>query len=64
VYYSSQVLLIGAEFTEVYARLYGSRITPDDQATFIEHPKEDPKAPSVPLKSEVRSSADVHDAAE
>jgi membrane protein len=36
VYYSAQVLLIGAEFTEVYARLYGSRITPDDQAVSLE----------------------------
>jgi membrane protein len=36
VYYSSQVLLVGAEFTEVYARLYGSRITPGDQAVALE----------------------------
>ena len=38
VYYSSQVLLVGAEFTEVYARRYGSRITPDDKAVAVEHP--------------------------
>jgi membrane protein len=31
VYYSSQVMLVGAEFTEVYARRFGSRITPDDR---------------------------------
>lgn len=36
VYYSAQVLLVGAEFTEVYARLYGSRITPDDTAVAID----------------------------
>ena len=36
VYYSAQVLLVGAEFTEVYARLYGSRITPDDKAVAID----------------------------
>ena len=36
VYYSSQVLLVGAEFTEVYARRYGSRITPDDKAVPLE----------------------------
>ena len=35
VYYSAQVLLIGAEFTEVYARRYGSRITPDDKAVAV-----------------------------
>ena len=32
VFYSSQVLLVGAEFTEVYARLFGSKIVPDDKA--------------------------------
>lgn len=36
VYYSSQVLLIGAEFTEVYARRRGSRITPDDRAVAVQ----------------------------
>jgi len=25
VYYSAQILLVGAEFTEVYSRRYGSR---------------------------------------
>jgi membrane protein len=25
IYYSSQILLLGAEFTEVYSRRYGSR---------------------------------------
>ncbi len=42
VYYSSQVLLVGAEFTEVYARLYGSHITPDDKAVRLEHPRAEP----------------------
>ena len=27
IYYSAQILFMGAEFTEVYARRYGSRIT-------------------------------------
>ena len=36
VYYSSQVLLIGAEFTQVYAKRHGSRITPDDKAVALE----------------------------
>jgi membrane protein len=36
VYYSAQVLLVGAEFTEAYARRYGSRITPDDKAVALE----------------------------
>ena len=36
VYYSSQVVLIGAEFTEAYARRFGSRIRPDDHAIAVE----------------------------
>ncbi len=35
VFYSSQVLLVGAEFTEVYARLFGSKIVPDDKAVLL-----------------------------
>lgn len=29
VYYSAQIVIFGAEFTQVYAERYGSRITPD-----------------------------------
>jgi membrane protein len=32
VYYSAQILLFGAEFTQVYARRYGSRIRPSEGA--------------------------------
>jgi len=32
VYYSSMILFFGAEFTQAYARLYGSRIVPDPDA--------------------------------
>ncbi|MEA2601703.1 MAG: rane protein [Acidobacteriota bacterium] len=32
VYYSSQILFLGAEFTQVYASHYGSRIVPDEHA--------------------------------
>lgn len=32
VYYSAQILFFGAEFTQVYARRYGSRIVPDEHA--------------------------------
>lgn len=35
VYYSSQILFFGAEFTQVYARRYGSRIVPDEGAVPI-----------------------------
>lgn len=37
VYYSAQILLIGAEFTKVYAQRYGShRIKPIEDAVFVE----------------------------
>jgi membrane protein len=32
VYYASQIMLFGAEFTQVYARRHGSRMAPDDHA--------------------------------
>jgi membrane protein len=32
VYYSAQVFFLGAEFTQVYANQYGSRVAPDDDA--------------------------------
>lgn len=32
VYYSAQILFFGAEFTQVYARKYGSQIVPDQHA--------------------------------
>jgi membrane protein len=35
VYYSAQVFFFGAEFTQVYANMYGSRILPDDDAIAV-----------------------------
>jgi membrane protein len=35
VYYSAQIFLFGAEFTQVYARHYGSRIVPDEDAVRV-----------------------------
>ncbi len=35
IYYSAQILLFGAEFTEVWARHYGASIRPDDDAMWI-----------------------------
>ncbi|MBE9062581.1 YihY/virulence factor BrkB family protein [cf. Phormidesmis sp. LEGE 11477] len=34
IYYSSQILLFGAEFTQVYANRFGSNIRPDSHAEF------------------------------
>ncbi|KOP23537.1 ribonuclease BN [Hapalosiphon sp. MRB220] len=44
VYYTAQILFFGAEFTQVYARRYGSRITPADYAVSLnEIDKESPR---------------------
>ncbi|MGP1387752.1 MAG: YihY/virulence factor BrkB family protein [Thainema sp.] len=40
VYYSAQILFFGAEFTQVYARRYGSQIEPDEYATRTLSPME------------------------
>lgn len=45
VYYSAQILFFGAEFTQVYARRYGSKILPDAHA--------------VPLDPSARSRQDI-----
>lgn len=40
IYYSAQILFFGAEFTQVYARRYGSRIVPDEHAVEVREVKE------------------------
>lgn len=35
VYYSSIILYLGAEFTKVYAKLYGGKIFPNEYATWV-----------------------------
>ena len=35
VYYSAQIIFLGAEFTEVYARRLGSGIQPDEDAVAL-----------------------------
>ena len=52
VYYSAQILLFGAEFTQVYARLYGSRIVPSENAVFITEEKRAQEGMPDPKKLE------------
>ncbi len=42
VYYSSVILLLGAEFTQVYSKYMGSRIEPSSHAVWIEIVEVDP----------------------
>jgi membrane protein len=39
VYYSAQILFLGAEFTQVYANKYGSRVVPRENATPVSEKK-------------------------
>jgi membrane protein len=39
VYYSAQILLFGAEFTEVWARHYGTSLRPDGDAVWANEAK-------------------------
>jgi membrane protein len=36
IYYSSVILFLGAEFTQVYSHKYGRKITPSDYAVYVE----------------------------
>jgi membrane protein len=37
IYYSAQILLFGAEFTQVYSDRYGSHVTPEEYAVRVKH---------------------------
>jgi membrane protein len=52
IYYSAQILFMGAEFAQVYAARYGSRIVPTDNAVPInaEDGKAGSKASSEPAE--------------
>ena len=45
IYYAAQILFFGAEFTQVYARRYGSQIVPDEHA--------------IPLSEEARAKQGI-----
>ncbi|HSH81728.1 MAG TPA: YihY/virulence factor BrkB family protein, partial [Herpetosiphonaceae bacterium] len=55
IYYSSQILFLGAEFTQVYANTYGSRVVPDEDAVPV---TEEARAQQgMPSKETVESAA-------
>lgn len=49
IYYSAQIVFLGAEFTQVYARKYGSRIKPAEHAVRItvEEPDKQERVPQI-----------------
>jgi membrane protein len=48
IYYSAQILLFGAEFTQVYTHSYGSRIEPEDHAVRVK--RFEVEVPATPLQ--------------
>lgn len=52
VYYSAQIFLFGAEFTQVYANKYGREVRPDDNAVRVQRPGGDPQAQPAPRQAE------------
>lgn len=56
VYYSAQILFLGAEFTQVYSRLYGSR---QEEAALVMQPKESSVA-ARPKASDAAAPAREH----
>lgn len=55
VFYSALILFFGAEFTQVYARRYGSRIVPADYAVRLT--REDMAAQGLPRTEDVKAVA-------
>ena len=43
IFYSAQILLFGAEFTQVFARRYGSQIRPEDVAVSVDDTEVQPE---------------------
>jgi membrane protein len=50
VYYSSQILFLGAEFTQVYANRYGARLEPKPNAQWVATPAAQPAAKAAKTK--------------
>lgn len=50
VYYSSIILYLGAEFTKVYAKLYGKNILPNEYAEWVKIEKKTVSAPELKNK--------------
>ena len=54
VYYAAQILFFGAEFTQVYARRYGSQIRPDKNAVSLT--RNDRIQQGIPYKEDIEAA--------
>lgn len=59
VYYAAQILFFGAEFTQVYARRYGSQIVPDEYA--VSMTRDDRIQQGIPYKEDIHSASQSAD---
>jgi len=57
VYYSSLILLLGAEFTQVWARRYGQQIQPADGAVRVVRQTQHERDPNAPTPKEESAQA-------
>lgn len=62
IYYSSMILLLGAEFTQVWARRHGSGIQPSEGAVRVVQERKHVRDGAAGRDSEGHSAADVHPA--
>ena len=62
VFYSAQILFMGAEFTQVYARLYGRGIRPDENAVRTRDIARDPAREAVKGQAREPGKAPATDA--
>jgi membrane protein len=54
IYYSAQILFFGAEFTQVYANHYGSKIVPDPDMVKVTRIEQEPTGKSTPQLETVK----------
>jgi len=50
IYYSSAILYLGAEFTQIYIEMYGGRIEPADYAVHIKQTEVEEEVNKLPLQ--------------
>jgi membrane protein len=58
VYYSAQILLFGAEFTQVYTKKFGSHILPDKNAVLLS--PEDRIKQGIPRSQDIETAVSQH----
>ncbi|HLO13796.1 MAG TPA: YihY/virulence factor BrkB family protein [Anaerolineales bacterium] len=53
IYYSAQILFFGAEFTQVYANTFGSKIVAEGEEATVQEPKQKSRKPTKEFKPQI-----------